>query len=205
MLLSGSGTNLEASEFAALLKACITGNNRAQRSLFQLYFSYAKSICLRYCSSYEEAEEVLNESFLKIFQNLQKYDLNLPFKAWIRTIIVNTAISYYRKNGKHLKDRITLEDAPVPGYDNQVVENLTGEEIIGLVQLIKPVYRSVFMLHAVEGYNHREIAEMLEINEATVRSHYLRARARLQNLIKQYYPDLFSKEWVVRSFKPNEN
>jgi len=204
-LLPGSGSFAEDGEFAALLKACIAGNNRAQRSLFKQFFSYAKGVSLRYCSSYEEAEEVLNESFLKVFQNLQKYDPALPFKAWLRTIVVNTAISYYRKNGKHQKDRITLEDAPLPGYDAHVIEKLTGEEIIGLVQLIKPIYRTVFMLHAVEGYSHREIATLLEINEATVRSHYLRARARLQHLVKQYYPDLFSKEWDVSSFKPNEN
>lgn len=164
-----------------------------------------KGISLRYCSSYEEAEEVLNESFLKMFQNLHRYDPNQPFKAWLRTIVINTAISYYRKNHKHQKDRIALEDAPVPRFDDNVVEKLTGEEIIGLLQVIKPVYRSVFMLHVVDGYNHREIAAILDINEATVRSHYMRARARLQHLIKQYYPDLFPKDWELRSFKQNEN
>lgn len=181
------------------------GNNRAQRALFKQFFPFVKGISVRYCSSCEEAEEVLNESFLKVFQNLHRFDSSQPFKAWLRTSVVNTAISYYRKNGKHTKDRISLEDAPVPRFDDQVIEKLTGEEIIGLMQLIKPVYRTVFILHVVEGYNHREIATQLELNEATVRSHYMRARTRLQHLIKQYYPDLFPKDWEQRSFKQNEN
>ncbi len=183
----------------------MAGNRLAQRTIFKRYFSYVKGISLRYCSSYEESEEVLNESFLKMFQNLHRYDPTQPFKAWLRTIVINTAISYYRKNNKHQKDRIALEDAPVPGFDDNVIEKLTGDEIIGLLQIIKPVYRSVFMLHVVDGYNHREIAAILDINEATVRSHYMRARARLQHLIKQYYPDLFPKDWELRSFKQNEN
>lgn len=204
-MLFKSGSAFEEDDFASLIAACIRENSRAQRALFRQFFGFVKGISLRYCSSHEEAEEVLNESFLKVFQNLQRYDPNQPFKAWLRTIVVNTAISYYRKHGKHTKERVSLEDAPVPRFDDHVVERLTGEEIIGLMQLIKPVYRSVFMMHAVEGYNHREIAAILEINEATVRSHYMRARARLQHLIRQYYPDLFPTDWELRSFKQNEN
>ncbi|ODS74962.1 MAG: RNA polymerase subunit sigma-70 [Cytophagaceae bacterium SCN 52-12] len=204
-MLLRSGSSFDGDDFESLVEACIQGNNKAQRTVFKRYFSYVKGVSLRYCSSYEEAEDVLNESFLKMFQNLHRYDPNQPFKAWLRTIVINTAISYYRKNNKHQKDRIALEDAPVPRFEDNVVEKLTGDEIIGLLQILKPVYRSVFMLHVVDGYNHREIAAILDINEATVRSHYMRARARLQHLIKQYYPDLFPKDWELRSFKQNEN
>lgn len=204
-MLLRSGSSFDGDDFESLVEACIQGNNLAQRTVFKRYFSYVKGISLRYCSSYEEAEEVLSESFLKMFQNLHRYDPNQPFRAWLRTIVINTAISYYRKNNKHQKDRIALEDAPVPRFEDNVIEKLTGDEIIGLLQIIKPVYRSVFMLHVVDGYNHREIAAILDINEATVRSHYMRARARLQHLIKQYYPDLFPKDWELRSFKQNEN
>lgn len=200
-----SGSSFEENDFASLLKACIEGHRLAQQAMFKQYFGFVKGVALRYCASYEESEEVLNESFLKVFQNLQRYDPGQPFKAWVRTIVVNTAISYYRKNNKHTRDRITLEDAPVPKFDDHTIERLTGEEIIALLQILKPVYRNVFVLHVVEGYNHREIAEMLEINEATVRSHYMRARTRLQHLIRQYYPDLFPGDWELRSFKQNEN
>lgn len=200
-----SGPTFDENDINSLIEACKNGNRLAERALFRKFFSFVKGISLRYCSSYEEAEEVLNESFLKVYQNLSRYDPDQPFKAWLRTIVVNTAISYFRKYGKHTKDRIALEDAPVPKFDDNVLEELTGEEIIGLTQLIKPVYRTVFMLHVVEGYNHREIATLLDLNEATVRSHYMRARARLQHLIKRYYPDFFPKDIELRSFKPNEN
>jgi len=191
--------------FESIVQACIAGNNTAQRLLFKQFFGFAKSVCLRYCSSHEEAEEVLNEGFLKVFQNLDKYDPGQPFKAWLRTIVINTAISYYRKNQKYNRDTVGLEDATYPRFDDHVIEKITAEEILGLVQQIKPVYRSVFLMYVIDGYNHREIADIMQLNEATVRSHYMRARARLQHLIKQYYPDLFPKDWEIRSFKHNEN
>lgn len=173
--------------------------------LFKQYFGYAKSIGLRYASTREEAEEVVNEGFLKVFQNLAKYDLMQPFKPWIRTIMINTAISYYRKHGKHQQNNVALEDAAYPRFDDQILENITADEILELVQMLRPVYRTVFMMYAIDGYNHREIADLLTINEATVRSHYVRARARLQHLIKQYYPDLFPNDLGVKSYKQNEN
>lgn len=160
---------------------------------------------MRYTSTAEEAEEVLNEGFLKVFKNMDKYDSAHPFKAWLRTIMVNTAISYYRKNKKHHEDMISLEDAPCPHFDEDVVSQITAEEILQLVQGIKPIYKNVFLLYVVDGYNHREIADLLQINEATVRSHYVRARARLQHLIKQHYPHLFPSDWGIKSFKSNEN
>lgn len=119
--------------------------------------------------------------------------------------MVNTAISYYRKHKKHSEDMISLEDAPYPGFEEDIVSQITADEILKLIQEIKPIYKNVFLLYVVEGYNHREIAELLQINEATVRSHYVRARARLQHLIKKYYPHLFPSDWAVKSFKGNEN
>lgn len=123
----------------------------------------------------------------------------------MRTILINTAISHYRRHNKHQRDNVSLEDAPFPRFDDQILENITASEILELVQLLRPVYRTVFLMYAVDGYNHREIADTLTLNEATVRSHYVRARARLQHLIKQYYPDLFPSDWGVQSYKQNEN
>lgn len=192
-------------DLESVIRACQEGDPQAQRVLFKQYFGYAKSISLRYASTREEAEEVLNEGFLKVFQNLSKYDPLQPFKPWIRTILINTAISYYRKHGKHQQNTITLEDAPYPRFDDQILENITADEILELVQMLRPVYRTVFMMYAIDGYNHREIADLLTLNEATVRSHYVRARARLQHLIKQYYPDLFPNDMGIQSYKRNEN
>lgn len=204
-LLFRKNTSFSENDLESVLQACIQGDAQAQRVIFKQYFGYAKSISLRYASTREDAEEVLNEGFLKIFQNLGKYNPQQPFKPWMRTILINTAISYYRKHGKHQRDTIALEDAPYPRFDDQILEKITADEILELVQQLRPVYRSVFMMYAIDGYSHREIAELLTINEATVRSHYVRARTRLQHLIKQYYPDLFPTDWGVQSYKQNEN
>ncbi|WP_247233897.1 RNA polymerase sigma factor [Telluribacter sp. SYSU D00476] len=192
-------------DFESVIRACIAGNEQAQRTLYRQYFSYAKSICLRHCSSSDDAEEILNEGFFKVFQHLNKYDPSQPFKAWLRTILINTAISHYRKNVKYTRDTVGLEDAAYPKFDDDVIDKITAEEILELVQQIKPIYRTVFMMYVVDGYNHREIADQLNINEATVRSHYVRARARLQHLIKRSYPDLFPNDWGIQSYKQNEN
>lgn len=183
----------------------MTKNSQAQKVLYKQFFGYSKSICLRYTASPEEAEEVLNEGFLKVFNNIERYDRSHPFKAWLRTIMVNTAISYYRKHRKHSEDVISLEDAPYPRFDEDVIGQMTAQEIMDIIQELKPIYKNVFLLYVVDGYNHREIAELLDINEATVRSHYVRARARLQHLIKKYYPHLFPQDWAVKSFRGNEN
>ena len=204
-MLFGKKISFDESDFNSVVSACMAGNNQAQRFLYKQYFGYSKSICLRYTSTTEEAEEVLNEGFLKVFNNLNRYDASHPFKAWLRTIMVNTAISYYRKHKKHSEDVFSLEDAPQVSFDDDIVGQITADEILGLIQEIKPVYKNVFLMYVVDGYNHREIADMLQINEATVRSHYVRARARLQHLIKQNYPNLFPSDWTVKTFKGNEN
>ncbi|WP_254561044.1 RNA polymerase sigma factor [Dyadobacter diqingensis] len=187
----GNKAAFDENDFDAVVKACIAGNNQAQRYLYKKFFGYAKSICLRYTTSKEESEEVLNEGFLKVFRNLEGYDNTYPFKVWLRTIMVNTAISNFRKNKKHSEEKIALEDAPYLGFEEDIVSHITAEEILQLIQHIKPVYKNVFLLYVVDGYNHREVGELLGINEATVRSHYVRARALLQHLIKQNYPHLY--------------
>lgn len=179
--------------------ACRDNDGRAQRMLFQQFFGFAKGISLRYSSSAEEAEEILNESFLKVFQNLERYDLQQPFKAWLRTIVVNTAISYYRKNQK-FHGEIGLDHIQEFGFDETVIDQISADEILELVQQLKPIYRTVFTMHVVDGYQLREIADILNFNEATVRSHFARARLRLQELIKQAYP-FFSEGRVDQKFK----
>lgn len=175
-------------DLLSVIEACRGNDVRAQRTLFRQYYSYAKSICLRYMANVDEADDVLNESFLKVFQHLGSYDSALPFKAWLRTIVVNTAISYHRKY--HKLDTISATPAnpahtppDVANTDETVVERLSADEILSLVQQLPPVPRTVFMMHVVDGYSLREVADSLNANEATVRSHFLRARLRLQELV----------------------
>ena len=174
-------------DLPGIIRACRVNDPRAQRTLFKQFFGYAKSICLRYTSSGEEAEDVLNEGFLKAFQHLDKYDDTLPFKAWLRTILVNTAISHYRKNSR-FDQHTTLDAGEQVAFTDDVVDQMAAKEILALVQQLSPTYRTVFMMHVVDGYSLHEIAGLLQHNEATVRSNFARARQKLQVLVKQAHP-----------------
>ncbi|SEJ57671.1 RNA polymerase sigma-70 factor, ECF subfamily [Dyadobacter sp. SG02] len=189
----------DPNDFRSVIAACIAGNSQAQHILFKKYFGYAKSICLRYTYSPEEAEEVLNEGFFKVFNNLEKYDPEQPFKAWLRTVMVNNAISYFRRNKKHYAARTAFDEIPEPGIAEDAVSGITAGEIMQLIHELKPIYKTVFLMYAVDGYSHKEIATMLEINEATVRSQYARARAQLQEVITVHYPEL-AGQYAMLSF-----
>jgi RNA polymerase sigma-70 factor, ECF subfamily len=188
-------------DLPAIIAACKQANAHAQRALFKMFFSYAKSICLRYSSNQEEAEEVMNDGFLKVFNNINKYDPNQPFKAWLRTILVNTCIDYYRRREKYTYE-LDLERAENSPFDENVLDKIAADEILALVQKLPPSYRTVFMLHVVDGYNHREIADLLHINEGTSRSNFLKARVKLQEMIKLNYPHLYA---ISLTKKINEN
>jgi RNA polymerase sigma-70 factor (ECF subfamily) len=178
-------------DFEQVVEACRANNAQAQRVLFKQFYGYAKSVSLRYTATIDEAEDVLNESFLKVFQHLHQYDTALPFKAWLRTIVINTAISYYRKYHK-LDTSAGLEQGQDVAFDDNVVDQISAEEILALVQQLPTTQRAVFSMHVVDGYSLREVADLLHCNEATVRSHFLRARQRLQTAIKALYPHRFA-------------
>jgi RNA polymerase sigma-70 factor, ECF subfamily len=189
-----SEDNLES-----VIAACIDHNSQAQRTLIKLFLGYSKSICSRYSSNEQEVEEIINDGFLKVFTNLSKYDSTQPFKAWLRTIMVNTAIDYYRSNKKyHLQ--IAVDEIEVTDFDDDIISQLSVEEIMGLVQKLSPTYRIVFMLYVVEGYKHREIAERLGIQEGTSKSNLQDARIKLQEMIRIHYPHLFDI-YAVRKIK----
>ncbi|GGD48298.1 DNA-directed RNA polymerase sigma-70 factor [Emticicia aquatilis] len=180
-----SEDNLES-----ILKACLERNQNAQSLLYKQFFGYSKSVCLRYSSNQEEAKEILNEGFLKVFNNLDKYLPELSFKAWLRTIMVNTAINYYRDNKKYNQE-ISFDGVEEPIYDEDIINKISADEILVLVQKLPPSYRTVFVMHVVDGYNHREIGEILEINEGTSRSNFMKARVKLQNLVQKEFPHLY--------------
>jgi len=187
----------------SVIKACIDNNNQAQRTLIKLHLGFAKSICARYSSNEQEVEEMINDGFLKIFNNLSKYDSAQPFKAWVRTIMVNTAIDYYRSNKKY-QLHVTINEIELTDFNDDVISQLSVEEIMGLISKLSPMYRMVFMLYVVEGYKHKEIAERLGIQEGTSKSNLQDARIKLQEMIRIHYPHLFDI-YAVRKNKLNEN
>lgn len=179
--------SFESENIETIIDSCIAGISSSQKALYKMYFGYGKSICLRYSSNKEDAEEVLNDGFMKVFKHLAKYDRIKPFKAWFRTILVNTCIDFYRK-----KEKINYEydDVHYEGvfHEENAVDKLGAEDILEMVQRLSTSYRTVFLLYAVDGYSHKEIADLLNINEVTSRTNFLKARNKLQVMIKESNP-----------------
>ena len=144
-----------------------------------------KGICLRYAANETEAEDILQEAFVRGFKNLNKYEGTGPLGAWLRKITVNTALEQYRKN-KSLKNLATMfEQADDnPKVEDNAIEQLELNDLLDKIQQLPAGFRTVFNLYAVEGYNHREIGEMLGISEGTSKSQYSRARVILRTMIE---------------------
>lgn len=170
--------NLERAE--ENLVAALTRRERwAQQQLYEQYYGKMMGICLRYAGSRDEALDLLHEGFIKVFQNIGRYRPGTSLPAWIRTIIVNTCIDYYRKSVRRRTEDI-VDAHQLSNDDPDVLSNLTEQEILHAVQQLSPAYRAVFNLYVVEGYSHKEISDALQITESTSRSNLVKARLRLQ-------------------------
>ena len=171
------------------LDGCLKKRHSAQKQLYERFYGFSKSIALRYASSSEEVQEMMNDGFLKIFAKLDLYDQNLSFEAWFKTVMVRTSIDYYRKNHSRVA-MVDIDELHYLSYDDHLLEKLSAEEILDLMKHLPPSYRAVFSLFIVEGYSHAEIAKILGINEGTSRSNLSKARLKMQEMIKKYTSDI---------------
>ena len=165
-----------------IIQACRKNDRQSQKQLYKHFFNYGMTICMRYAMNREEAKEILNDSFIKVFSKLDKYDNQLSFKAWMNRIIVNTSIDSYRKR-KTQPQTIDIVYAQHHKCESDVVAKLSAKEIMALVQKLPNSYRMVFILHVVEGYKHPEIAEKLNIAVGTSKSNLAKARVKLMAMI----------------------
>jgi RNA polymerase sigma-70 factor (ECF subfamily) len=136
---------------------------------------------------------MLNDSFLKVFRNLKKYDEKLPFRAWFRKIIVNTAIDYYRKNAR-LLPTLEIEEAENYSFDINLIDNLNYEAIKKLLDELPELHRLVFNLYEIEGFTHQEIAGKLDLTESTSRSYLTRAKKKLRILVEKYFETEYERK-----------
>ncbi len=165
-----------------LIRACVRKERWAQRVIYEEYFSQMMAVCLRYAGSRDEARDILHEGFIKVFKHMDKYEPGTSLGAWIRRIMVNTAIDYYRKQVRRRTEDIDQAfDLSAPDAD--AISQMSEQEILEAVQQLSPVYRAVFNLYVIEGYSHREIADMLQITESTSRSNLVKARLKLQEVL----------------------
>ena len=164
-----------------LVKDCLKNNAIAQKQLYDLFSGNMLGICYRYTKSMNDAEEVLQQGFIKIFRNLHQYKMQGDLGAWIRRIMVNTAINYLKRKPRYQLD-LSFEDShlhPVASGEPDITLNM--KDLLNLIRQLPPGYQAIFNLHAVEGYTHVEIGKILGINDSTSRSQYARARALLIN------------------------
>ena len=165
-----------------LIEGCCKGDRLAQRNLYEIYSRKMFGVCIRYCNNREEAEEVLQEGLLKVFTKIGDFKKEGSLESWIKRIIINTALDLYRRNKNRQAETEWQENI------NVEVEPLTDLKAKELLQIIKTLpigFRTVFNLYAVEGYNHGEIANLLNISEGTSKSQYSRARQHLVKLIEK--------------------
>jgi RNA polymerase sigma-70 factor (ECF subfamily) len=169
----------------SLIQECIRGEAVAQRRLFESLAPKMLSICIRYLGNKEEAEDVCQISFVKLFNNLSDYNNEGSFDGWVRRIFVNTCLDQLRKNKKTKYD-IPMDDVDYRLENNDyIMERMEAADLMKIVEEMPPGYRTVFNLFAVEGYSHREIAERLDITENTSKSQYKRARTHLMNSLEK--------------------
>ncbi len=144
------------------------------------------NVCVLYAESREDAVEIMNDGFMKIFQYIGKFDLSRPFTPWLRRIMINAAIDRTRKDVRFNEIR-DLEEARTRESEDTIISGISHEEILGILKNLSPAYRTVFNLYAIEGYKHEEIANQLGISVGTSKSNYAKARKRLQEQLKNFF------------------
>ena len=175
-----------------LVRGCVKGKARAQEQLYHQHYRTMFGVCLRYCKDRDVAEDVLQDGFIKVFKNIGKYRGSGSLEGWIRRIMVNTALEHHRKSSRFIA-LTDLEEAMSEDAGHDVVDEMSGDEIMQLIQELPDGYRTIFNLFAIEGYTHREIAAELNISEGTSKSQFARARKQLQEKVIALQGDNYGK------------
>lgn len=157
-----------------------------QEELYNRFSGKMYAVCLRYANNAEDAQDLLQEGFIKVFRNLHRFRAEGSFEGWIRRVFVNSSIEHYRKKSLQLSRVSDKEESTIEDADISALDTLAEKDIINLVQDLSPGYRTVFNLYVVEGYSHKEIGDMLGISEGTSKSQLARARSILQKKVSEH-------------------
>jgi len=169
-----------------LIRDCRKSKREAQKALYQHFYSYSLGICMHYAKSREDAVEMMNDGFLNVFTYIGKFDLNKPFKPWLRKIMVNCAIDHLKRYNK-MQNMESLENGMKVVSEAEQLDAVSYSDLIELIRKLPPAYRAVFSLRALEGYKHEEVAEMLDIQVGTSKSNYAKAVSKLQEYLAIYF------------------
>lgn len=180
-----------------IIEGCLQHNSKYQEELFKLYFGKMLGVSMRYTKDKDTANEIVQTSFIKVFEKLKLFDQNGNFENWIKRIVINTAIDFIRKSKKDPYVNDLNEDYTLSSVDDIVFEEeelelsqIKNELIINAIQQLSPAYQTVFNLYVIEDYTHKEIAEMLNISEGTSKSNLSKAKVNLQKILKNEFINL---------------
>ena len=185
----------------AILQGCVQNNAAAQKALYQKYSAKMLVVCYRYGHSREDAEDMLQEGFIKIFSQIHTFENRGSLEGWIRRIIVHTCINNLKKN-KRFNESVDLIHAnSLQVREDNIPSIMQAKEVVECIRVLPIGYRTVLNLYAIEGYSHREISAMLDIEESTSRSQYTRAKAMLEDILVRknilYKPK--EQSWAIAS------
>jgi len=179
-----------------IIKACKSGKRNAQEELYKMFSRKMYGVCLRYSKDSTAAEDVLQDGFIKVFQNIKQFEGKGSFEGWVRKIMVNSALERYRKQHFMYANNDVEHYSEDFSYDD-IISQVSAQDLLKLIQELSPQYRMVFCLFAIDGYSHDEIAQMLNISEGTSKSNLSRARKILQQQVKEMYGHTYRKSWLA--------
>lgn len=168
-----------------IINGCKEGNRRMQEEMYRRFSPRMYAVCLRYAGNAEEAEDILQEGFIKIFKKLDSFRGDGSFEGWVRRVFVNTAIEHFRRK-RYLQPVTEREENTIEGKSLSALDGLAEKDILALIKELSPGYRTVFNMYVVEGYTHKEIGDMLGISEGTSKSQLSRAKVILQDMVRKY-------------------
>lgn len=169
-----------------VVRGCQENKPGAQRELYDMFKTKMFGICLRYAGNYDDAQDILQEGFLKVFEKIHQFGFKGAFEGWIRKIMVNTALEKYRLHYRQVPLGENVSEIEYE-HENDIIADIDVNELVRIVEELSPRYRVVFNLYALEGYSHKEIGEMLDISEGTSKSNLSRARTILQEKVSKFY------------------
>jgi RNA polymerase sigma factor (sigma-70 family) len=166
-----------------LITRCKAGERKAQEMLYKQFAAKMLGVCMRYATDKMEAEDMLQNGFMKVFKKLDDYRGDGAFEGWVRRIMVHSSIEYYRKHHKMVQIMDVTEMSDEPSVNPAALANMGAKDLMDIIQQLSPGYRMVFNLYAIEGYSHKEIAEIVGITEGASKSQLSRARTILKDLV----------------------
>ncbi|MCG6191189.1 RNA polymerase sigma factor [Maribellus maritimus] len=173
-------------ELKEIIRNCCRKDKKSQEMLYKQFFGYALSIALIYTKQRENAIEIVNDSFLKVFSDISSFDSSKPFKAWFRKIVVNTAIDKFRRERKNVffdeKDSLHIAD-----HQTNIISDLTADDLMNLMNQLPDIQKIIFILYEIEGFSHEEISQKLHIPASSSRVYLTRAKKKLRDLFQLYF------------------